>query len=55
MYLCHSCDRWFEEPDKVCEHGQKECIVCTEQIEVCPYCGEENFESDAMVDRRLGI
>ncbi len=55
MYLCHDCDHWFEEPEQECACGQKECIVCTELFDVCPYCGSENFESDAKIDLRLEI
>ena len=55
MYYCKDCEHEFEEPKRVCENGQEECIVCTEQFEDCPYCGSENILSPAIRDRELGI
>ncbi len=53
MYYCKDCGREFEDPKMVCENGQEECIVCTEEFEVCPYCGSEKILSPVMREGQI--
>lgn len=44
MYYCNSCKQKFEEPEKSIEVHREIDYSNIERYDVCPYCGDSDFE-----------
>lgn len=44
MYICHDCKRTFDTPKTYYEHHPYGMGYASERWDVCPYCGEADFD-----------
>lgn len=46
-FICYHCKQTFDEPKLIREpRGEYWGVPCTEDVYVCPYCGDDDFKED---------